>query len=132
MNRKGVQALMAFAIYLTFLLTAHCISTYLTVPTTGVMTDYRLRADPDTIKWGDVEPTVSVVRNITLTNVGTETINMSATVDNVVGLSNFTVTWNLEGSEIAAGQSLIASFMLTVYNYTEKSFSFDIVIQGEA
>lgn len=130
MNVKLKMATLAFAAFTLYVASASAAYYYsLQIHTSGVVTPPGLAASPASIDWGTVPLNVPVSKTVALTNTGgvaLSTLNM--TVTNVAGLTNYTVSWNLEGSTVAPAQTVNATFTLTVHEYAASNFSFDIAI----
>jgi len=103
-----------------------------TIPTSGTYTGTIIvTLNPISIDWGPVTLANPVTKNVEITNIGTQHIkNLNMTTSPQVGLtsSDYTLTWNLEGSPLNVADSKIASFTLTIIKTVASSFSFDIIV----
>lgn len=105
--------------------------TQVEISTSGVVAEGELSANPNSIPWGTVTIGIPVKKNVTLTNNGTSTVsNLNMTTADINGLSNFSLTWTLEGQDLGPSENKTASFTLTIHNYTETTFSFSIIVVG--
>jgi len=104
---------------------------YYSIPSSGVITQKNMLADPNTIDWGFVSVGAPVVRQVTLLNTGnTGFAGLNMTVSDVQGLSSFDCGWNLEGAGLEPGANVTAEFTLVVQGWSSLSFSFDIMVGG--
>jgi len=104
----------------------------LAIPNSGSTKIYGLDPEPDSIFWGNMTISEARIRSVNLTNTGNEALtNLNITTSDVVGLTDFVLSWNLEGYEIQPDQTLQADFTLTVYEASQKDFSFFITVNGE-
>jgi hypothetical protein len=99
------------------------------IATHGTLTNFTVSST--SIDWGNVTVGVPMNETVVLTNTGNKPLRVNMTYDKVVGLSNFSLIWNLEATIIESKGNATANFQLTIFNYTESSFSFDIIITGE-
>jgi len=131
LNERLKMATLAFVVFVLFVGLVCAVYNYtLTIPTSGkIVTSPGLEANPSTIDWGNVTVGTKVSKSVTLTNTGNVQLSrLNMTISNVVGLTNYTVTWNLEGQSINPAQSLNATFTLKVFEYNATNFSFNIII----
>lgn len=132
MNKKFFAVLIPLlAVNVIFLV--YGLYTYsLSIPTSGSTKIYGLDPDPDSIFWGNMTIAEARIRSVNLTNTGNEALtNLNVTTSEVVGLTDFSLSWNLEGQAIQPDQTLEADFTLTIYEASQKDFTFFITVNGE-
>jgi hypothetical protein len=120
--------LMVIGIFLLLVVIANATLTLL-IPTTGtIATTANLTASPSTIDWGTLNPSQTVDRYVTLTNIGdTATQPLTVTATPVVG----TLTENATSKIVPAHNSIIVDFRLTISaSASSGAFSFTITISG--
>jgi hypothetical protein len=101
----------------------------------GVFSDSQCTQPLSTISWGSVAPGSSVSRTIYVKNTGDLplTLSMSTASWNPVAASNsMAITWNREGTVLAAGQIVPAELTLAVDSDISgvTAFSVNIIISG--
>lgn len=130
MTKKKLVCL--YALFLVFIGVVKAASIYLTIPTTGDIDDVKLEASPSSFSWGNTSLGVVTNKTMSIKNVGTKTVsNLHIDAVNVVGINNYTLSWDLEGQSILPDETKHCVFSLTVYNYTADTFSFDIDVYGD-
>ena len=133
MNKNVKTATLLFGIFVMLASIAYGATTvFVTIPTTGRVTASMV-TNPSNIEWGDMAFNTVCTRVVDLTNTGNATIsnlNMTYTFpSNLTG----TLTWDLEGTSLAVGDTEPAQLNLTLTNAPlNEYFSFDINITGES
>lgn len=89
------------------------------------------------VDWGDLTPGSTATRTVYVKNTGdvSETLSVAATGWNPTGACDvLTFGWNREGTVLAAGEVVPATFSLTAPPRTGdlSSFGFNIVVSGTA
>jgi len=115
------------------------------IPATGTISTINLEAYLDvacsqpvtSIDWGILSPGATVTRTIYLKNTGNVQMSLSMTTNSwspTNANGPITITWDREGSTLAAGQSIAAVITLRVSSSISgiTSFSCNIVITGTA
>lgn len=91
----------------------------------NITTPASISASPNSLSWGTMSQGDSKTLNVVLSNTGeSPTGNLSVTHGASVG----TLTSNITGAVIAAGDSLTASFTLTITETGNTTDTFNIVI----
>jgi hypothetical protein len=105
--------------------------------TLDIYTDAAATATCTSIQWGTLHPSGTITKIIYLQNTGNtaETLSMSATEWTPTEASSvLNLTWNKEGTTLAAGEIVQATLTLTAAADTGlvTNFSLNIVISGSA
>jgi hypothetical protein len=109
--------------------------TITTTPNIGIYSDNTCTTSMTSINWGSITAGGTATQTIYLKNTGTGTItlNLSTTNWSPSGASSYiTASWNKEGTQLSAGQSVAATITLTVSSTVNgiTTFSNTIVITG--
>jgi len=109
--------------------------TITTTPNIGVYSDSACTTSMTSISWGSITAGGTATQTIYVKNTGTGTITLSLGVSNwsPSGASSYiTTSWNKDGTQLSAGQSVAATITLTVSsNITGiTNFSNTITISG--
>jgi hypothetical protein len=144
-QKFSTAAIIAIAVtgVLLTLTTAGLVSTINTIPATGTVTSVGVRVYSDSgltrnatsIDWGSMSPGGNINKLIYLKNTGTVPIalSMTETAWNPVGANGpITMTWDKEGTVLAAGQATTATLTLSVLSSISgiTTFSFNVVLTG--
>ncbi len=144
-QKFSTAAIIAIAVtgVLLTLTTAGLVSTINTLPATGTVTSVGVRVYSDSsltqnctsVDWGSISPGNNINRLIYLKNTGTVPIALSMTETswNPVGANGpITMTWDKEGTVLAAGQATSATLTLNISSSISSitTFSFNIVLTG--
>jgi len=141
LSTGAIIALSVTSIFLT-LVTAGIIATQ-TIPSNGTVTtvnvgvylDDQCTQNCTSINWGAIYPGDTINRTAYVKNTGTVPITLSMTTENwdpTYTSDYLTVTWDQEGKELPAGESISANLTLSAVSDTGDlaNFSVDIVITG--
>jgi len=106
-----------------------------TSPNIGVYSDSACTTTMTSITWGSVAPGGSATQTVYVKNTGTGSMSLSLAVSNwsPSGASTYiTISWNQQGTQLSAGQSVAATITLTVSSSITgiTSFSNTITISG--
>ncbi len=109
--------------------------TITTSPNIGVFADSACTINMTSINWGSVSAGGTANQVVYVQNTGTGTLTLSLSTSNwtPVGASTYlSVSWNQQGTQLPAGQSVAATITLTVSSSTTgiTSFSNTIAIAG--
>jgi len=103
-----------------------------TIPTSGTFTSaYGVTLVPTSVDWGNVTMGVPVTRTVSITNTGTKHITslaMSTASWTGIGLTDFTLTWDLGGQALNVGVTKTATFVFTLTAPVSSVWSFDIKV----
>lgn len=130
-TKKTVTLLFCMFIALTSLAYA-TVQTFLTIPTSGNMKSVELSSDPTAIVWGDMDTNVSVIKSLSVTNIGDVLVTDLHMAYDLPPEFSGTLTWDLEGQAIVVGETKIATLNLTVIDAPDGPFNFDITIDGDS
>lgn len=108
------------------------VQTFLTIPTSGDMKTAELSSTPTEIVWGEMDTNASVIKSLSITNIGDVLITDLHMAYDLPPLFSGTLTWDLEGQAIVVGETKIATLNLTVTDAPDGPFNFDITIDGDA
>jgi archaellum component FlaG (FlaF/FlaG flagellin family) len=106
-----------------------------TNPNIGLYSDSSCTTNMTSINWGSVVAGGTVTQTVYVKNTGTGAMSLSLTVSNwsPSGASTYvTISWNKQGTQLSAGQSVAATLTLTVSSSITdiSSFSNSITISG--
>ena len=106
-----------------------------TSPNIGLYSDSSCTTNMTSINWGSVAAGGTVTQTVYVKNTGTGTMSLGLAVSNWLpsGASTYiTISWNKQGTQLSAGQSVAATLTLTVSsNITGiTTFSNTITISG--
>jgi hypothetical protein len=106
-----------------------------TSPNIGVYSDVACTQNLTSINWGSITPGNNVTQTVYVKNTGTGSMTLSMTVSNwspAQADTYLTITWNKQGNQLTAGQSITATLTLAVAaNITDiTNFSNTITISG--
>jgi archaellum component FlaG (FlaF/FlaG flagellin family) len=109
--------------------------TIATSPNIGVYSDSACTTNMTSINWGSVAAGGSATQIVYVKNTGTGSMTLSLAVSNWIpsGASTYiTISWNQQGTQLSAGQSVAATITLTVSSSITgiTSFSNTIAISG--
>ncbi len=109
--------------------------TITTSPNLGVFSDSACTINMTAINWGSVEAGGTANQVFYVQNTGTGTLTLSLTTSNwsPLGAGTYlTMSWNQQGTQLPAGQSVAATITLTVSSSITgiSSFSNSIAITG--
>jgi archaellum component FlaG (FlaF/FlaG flagellin family) len=109
--------------------------TITTSPNIGVYSDSACTTNMTSINWGSVAAGGSATQIVYVKNTGTGSMTLSLAVSNWIpsGASTYiTISWNQQGTQLSAGQSVTATITLTVSSSITgiTSFSNTIAISG--
>ncbi len=109
--------------------------TITTSPNLGVFSDSACTINMTAINWGSVEAGGTITQTVYVKNVGTGTMTLSLTVSNwspTSASTYLTISWNQQGTQLAAGQSVAAIITLTISSQVTgfTTFSNSIAISG--
>jgi hypothetical protein len=109
--------------------------TITTTPNIGVYSDGACTTSMTSISWGSITAGGTATQTIYVKNTGTSTITLSLSTSNwsPSGASSYiTASWNKDGTQLSAGQSVAATLTLTVSSSINgiTTFSNTIVITG--
>lgn len=101
----------------------------------GVYSDPYAITNCTSIDWGNLNSGDTATKTVYIKNTGnvSETLSMTATNWNPqTATSSLTLTWNQEGTSLAAGEVVPATFTLNVAADTGNlsDFSFNVIISG--
>ncbi len=107
----------------------------ITTANVGVFSDSQCTQPLSSISWGPVAPGASVSQTIYIKNTGNIPLTLSMSTDSwnpPAAGSSMTITWNREGTVLAADQSTSAVLTLTVASGISgvTTFSVNIKISG--
>jgi hypothetical protein len=107
----------------------------LTSPNIGVYSDSACTTPVTTLSWGSVAAGSNATQTVYVKNTGTGSITLSMTVSNwspAAASTYITITWDQQGTQLSAGQSVAATLTLTVSSSITgvTSFSNTITISG--
>ena len=111
--------------------------TITTTPNIGIYSDSACTTSMTSISWGSITAGGTATQTVYVKNTGTGTITLSLGASNwsPSGASSYiTASWNKDGTQLSAGQSVAATITLTVSSSINgiTSFSNTIVITGTA
>jgi uncharacterized repeat protein (TIGR01451 family) len=92
-------------------------STPIAAPNVGVYSDSACTTNKTSITWASVAAGETATQTVYVKNTGTApmTLNLAVTNWTPSAASNYiTITWNRQGTQLAAGQSIAATLTLTV------------------
>jgi archaellum component FlaG (FlaF/FlaG flagellin family) len=106
-----------------------------TNPNIGVYSDSSCTTSMISINWGSVAPGGTATQTVYVKNTGTGAMSLSLAVSNwsPAGASTYiTISWNKQGTQLSAGQSVAATLTLTASSSITdiSSFSSTITISG--
>jgi archaellum component FlaG (FlaF/FlaG flagellin family) len=109
--------------------------TITTSPNIGVYSDSACTTNMTSINWGSVAAGGTATQTVYVKNTGTGSMTLSLAVSNWIpsGASTYiTISWNQQGTQLSAGQSVTATITLTVSSSITgiTSFSNTIAISG--
>jgi uncharacterized repeat protein (TIGR01451 family) len=109
--------------------------TITTSPNIGVYSDSACTTNMTSINWGSVAAGGTATQTVYVKNTGTVSMTLSLAVSNWIpsGASTYiTISWNQQGTQLSAGQSVAATITLTVSSSITgiTSFSNTIAISG--
>jgi archaellum component FlaG (FlaF/FlaG flagellin family) len=109
--------------------------TITTSPNIGVYSDSNCATNITSINWGSVAAGGTATQAVYVKNTGTGTMTLSLTASSwsPSGASTYiTISWNQQGTQLSAGQSVAATITLTVSSSITgiTSFSNTITISG--
>ena len=93
------------------------LGTITTSPNLGVYSDIGCTVNMTTINWGSVAAGSSVNQTIYVKNTGTGTLTLGLSTSNwnpSTAISYLSISWNQQGTQLAAGQQATAVVTLTV------------------
>jgi len=112
-------------------------STPIAAPNVGVYSDSACTTNKTAITWASVAAGGSATQTVYVKNTGTASMTLNLAVTNWTPstASNYiTITWNKQGTQLAAGQSVAATLTLAVSSSITgiTSYSNTITISGSA
>lgn len=106
-----------------------------TSPNIGLYSDSACTTNMTSVNWGSVAAGDAATQTVYVKNTGTGAMSLSLAVSNwsPSGASTYiTISWNKQGTQLSAGQSVAATLTLTVSSSITgiSSFSNSITISG--
>ena len=143
----GIIAIAVTGLFLTIIsagaISAGALSAFQSVPSggtvsavnVGVYTNDACTTNCTSIDWGTLAPGTSTTRTIYVKNTGTIPVTLSMTTTSWLPSNadnHLTVSWNREGTVVAAGNSVSSVLTLTASANAGSitTFSFNIIISG--
>ncbi len=86
-------------------------------PNVGVYSNSACTTDKTSITWGSITAGGTTSQTVYVKNTGTATMTLSLAVTNwtpTTAANYITITWNRQGTQLAAGQSISATLTITV------------------
>jgi hypothetical protein len=109
--------------------------TITTTPNIGIYSDNTCTSSMTSISWGSITAGGTATQTVYVKNTGTGTITLTLSASNwsPSGASSYiTISWNKDGTQLSAGQSVAATITLAVSSSVNgiTTFSNSIVITG--